>query len=133
MMNLIKAEQAILNGIYGAIAWLILDFGFVLQEHGEKIFSVLISSPELLAGAAIVVACIAGLFYKSRIAATVLFLFFFLPLVIRAVQGVFPSTMMLIFSFILLYIFLTAVLGAFSWHQLKLLEQDPNGPDSENR
>lgn len=123
-MNLPKAEQAIVNGIYAAVAWLLLDFGFLFQEHGEQTLYVLFSRPELAAGAIIVIACIVGLFYKSRLAAISLFLLFFVPLVLRAVQGVFPSTMLLFFSLILLYLFLTAILGAFSYHHLSNPDQD---------
>ena len=128
-MNLPKAEQAIVNGIYAAVAWLILDFGLLLQKHGEQTLSILVSRPEMAAGVTIVIACIAGLFYKSRLAAIAIFLLFFVPLVLRAVQGVFPSTMFLLFSLILLYFFLAAVLGTFSYHQLKKLDQDMNKPD----
>ena len=118
-MNLPKAEQAIVDGIYAAVAWLLLDLGFLFEEHGTQTFSVLISTPELAAGAIIVIAGIVGLYSKSRLAAVVLFLLFLVPLVLRAVQGVFPSSMQLLFSFILLYLFLAAVLGTFSYHQLK--------------
>ena len=118
-MNLPKAEQAIVNGIYATVAWLILDLGLLLQEHGGQTLSVLVSRPEMAAGVIIVIACIAGLFYKSRLAAIALFLLFLVPLVLRTVQGMFPSTMILLFSLILLYFFLTAVLGTFSYHQLK--------------
>lgn len=128
-MTLPKAEQAIINGIYAAVAWLILDFGLLLQKHGEQTVSILASRPEMAAGVVIVVVSIAGLFYKSRLAATVIFLLFFVPLVLRAVQGEFPSTMFLLFSLILLYFFLAAVLGTFSYHQLKTLDQDVNKPD----
>ncbi|MBL3617858.1 MAG: hypothetical protein JMN26_09010 [gamma proteobacterium endosymbiont of Lamellibrachia anaximandri] len=128
-MNLPKAEQAIVNGIYAAVAWLILDFGLLLQMHGEQTLSFLVSRPEMAAGAIIVIACIAGLFYKSRLASISLFLLFLLPLVLRAAQGVFPSTMFLLFSLILLFFFLTAVLGTFSYHHLKTLSRDTNKPD----
>ncbi len=117
-MNLQKAEQAIINGIYAAVAWLLLDFGFLFQEHGEQMFSVLISRPKLVIGAIIVIVCIVGLLYKSRLAAISLFLIFLVPLVLRAVQGIFPSTMLLLFSLILLYFFLAAVLGTFSYRHL---------------
>ncbi|MBL3600289.1 MAG: hypothetical protein JMN25_10525 [gamma proteobacterium endosymbiont of Lamellibrachia anaximandri] len=128
-MNLAKAEQAIVNGIYAAVAWLILDFGHLLQVHGEQTLSFLISRPEMAAGAIIVIACIAGLFYKSRLASILLFLLFILPLVLRAVQGEIPSTMFLLFSLILLYFFLTAVIGTFNYHHLKTLDRDANKPD----
>lgn len=118
-MNLQKSEQAITNAIYAAIAWLALDFGLLLQEHGNQTLSILLSRPEMAAGAGIAIACIVGLFYKSRLAAIVLFLLFLLPLVLRTVQGAFPSTAILLFSLILLYFFLTAVLGTFSYHHLK--------------
>lgn len=131
-MDLPKAEQAIINGIYAAVAWLILDFGFLLQEHGEQTLSFLVSRPEMAAGAIIVIACIAGLLYKSRLAAIVLFLLFFLPLLLRTVQGAFPSAMFLLFSLILLYFFLTAVLGTFSYHHLNALDQVENKPDKLN-
>ena len=104
-MNLAKAEQAIVNGIYAAVAWLLLDFGLMFEEHGPQMFSVLVSRPEMAVGALIVVAGIVGLFYKSRLAAATLFLIFLVPLVIRAVQGAFPSAMMLLFSLILLTIY----------------------------
>jgi len=122
-MNLPKAEQAIVNGIYAAVAWLMLDFGLLLREHGEQTLSILVSRPEMAAGAIIAIAGIAGLFYKSRLAAIVLFLLFFVPLVLRTVQGVFPSTMFLLFSLILLYFFLTAVLATFSYHHLMTIEK----------
>lgn len=128
-MSTRKAEQAILNGIYAGAAWLILDIGLLLREHGARVFNVLASSPELVAGLVIVVACIVGLAYKSRTAAAVLFLFFLLPLVLRAVQGVLPSTMMLIFSLILLYFFLAAVLGTLKYHQLMEEERKTGGSD----
>ncbi len=128
-MNLHKAEQAITNAIYAAMAWLILDFGLLLQEHGKQIFSLFVSQPEMAAGAVIAIACIVGLFYKSRLAAIVLFLLFLLPLVLRAVQGAFPSAMFLLFSLILLYFFLTGVLGAFRYHYLKTLDRDMNKTD----
>jgi len=122
-MNLQKAEQAILNAIYAAIAWLLLDFGLLFQEHGQQAFSILISRPAMAAGALVSVACIAGLIYKSRVAAILLFLFFLLPLVLRMVQGAFPSTMILIFSLLLLYFFLSGILGVFRYHHLKELER----------
>lgn len=122
-MHLQEAEQAIVNGIYAAVAWLILDLGQLFREHGEQALSILISRPEMAAGTFIVIACIGGMFYKSRVAAVVLFLLFLLPLVLRMIQGVFPSTMHLLFSLVLLYFFLTAVLGAFSYHNLKTLGQ----------
>ena len=128
MMNLQKAEQAIVNAIYAAIAWLVLDFGLLLQEYGGQTLSILVSQPEMAAGALIAIACIVGLFYKSRLAAIVLFLLFLLPLVLRAVQGAFPSTMFLLFSLILLYFFLTAVLGTFSYHQLKTSDRNRDKP-----
>ena len=118
-MSLAKAEQAIVNGIYAAVAWLLLDFAFLFQEHGGQMLHVLSSGPELAIGAVIVIACIVGLFYKSRLAAIVLFLLFLVPLLMRAVQGIYPSTMLLLFSLILLYLFLTAILGAFSYNYLK--------------
>lgn len=128
-MNIPKSEQAIDNGIYAAVAWLILDFGLLFQEHGEQALSILVSRPEMIAGAIIVIACIAGLFYKSRLAAITLFLLFLVPLLLRAIQGAFPSAMFLLLSLVLLYFFLAAVLGAFSYHQLKTLDQDTNKPD----
>ena len=123
-MNLPKAEQAIVNGIYAAVAWLLLDFGLMFEEHGARMFSVLLSRPEMAAGAIIVIGGIVGLFYKSRLAAVSLFLLFLVPLVLRAVQGTFPSARLLLFSLLLLYLFLAAVLGTFSYHQLKNSGQD---------
>jgi len=128
-MKLPQAEQAITNGIYAAVAWLLLDFGFLVQEHGGQTLSFLVSRPEMAAGAIIVLVCIAGLFKKSRIAAAILFLLFLLPMILRIVNGALPSTMFLIFSLILLYFFLTAILGTFSYHQLKTQEQDTIKPD----
>ena len=128
-MNLPKAEQAIVNGIYAAVAWLLLDFGLMFEEHGARMFSVLLSRPEMAAGAIIVIGGIVGLFYKSRLAAVSLFLLFLVPLVLRAVQGTFPSAMLLLFSLLLLYLFLAAVLGTFSYHQLKNSEQDVQEAD----
>jgi len=124
-MDLPKAEQAIVNGIYAAVAWLLLDLGLMFQEHGEQMFNVFKSRPELAIGVIIAIACIVGLFYKSRLAAILVFLLFLVPLVLRAVQGSFPSTMSLLFSFILLYLFLTAIIGAFSYHHLK--KEQENG------
>jgi hypothetical protein len=123
-MNLQKAEQAILNTIYAAMAWLLLDLGFLLQEHGKQSFSILLTRPEMAVGGIIVIACIVGLIYKSRLAAIILFLFFLLPLVLRLVQGGIPSTMMLVFFLMLLYFFLTGVLAVFRYHHLQKLEQD---------
>ncbi len=128
-MTLPKAEQAIVNGIYAAVAWLLLDFGLLLQKHGGQTLSVIMSQPEMAAARIIAVACIVGLFYKSRVASVVLFLLFIVPLVLRMVLGAFPSTMFLLFSLILLYFFLTAVLGTVSYHQLKASNQGPNSPD----
>lgn len=131
-MTLPKAEQAILNGIYAAVAWLLLDLGLLFQQHEAQTLSVLISQPAMLAGAVIVVACIVGLLYKSRVAALVLFLLFVVPLVLQMIKGVFPSTMMMLFFLVLLYFFLTAVLGAVSYHQLMESNQggsDPDQPD----
>ena len=128
-MNLQKAEQAILNGIYAAVAWLLLDLGLVLQAHGKQTLSVFVSQPEMAVGAALVIACIIGLAYKSRLAAVVLFLLFLVPLILRAIQGAFPSAMVLLFSFVLLYLFLTAVLGAFSYHHLKATGTDDKEPE----
>lgn len=128
-MNLQKSKQAITNGIYAALAWLILDFGLVFQKHGEQALSFLASQPQMTAGAVIAVVCIAGLFFKSRLAATVLFFIFLLPLLLRMVQGEFPSTMMLLFFLILLYFFLAAVIGTFSYHQLNAPEQHRDSTD----
>jgi K+-sensing histidine kinase KdpD len=128
-MNLQKAEQAIVNAIYAAIAWLALDFGLLLQEHGGQAMEFLADQPEMAAGAIIAAACIVGLFYKSRFAAIVLFLIFLLPLVLRMVQGSFPPVMFLIFSLILLYFFLAGVIGTFSYHVLKNSDQVSNQSD----
>ena len=97
-MNLQKAEQAIVNGVYAAVAWLILDIGLLFQQHGEAMLSVIAGRPEMAAGAILVIVCIVGLMNKSRLAAIVLFLLFVLPLILRLAQGRFPSTMFLIFS-----------------------------------
>ena len=126
-MNLAKAEQAIVNGIYAAGAWLFLDLGFLLQEHGAQTLSYLVSRPEMTAGTIIIIACIVGLFYKSRLAAITLFLLLLLPLVFRTVQEGLPSSMLLIFSLILLYFFLTTVLATLTYHQLKKEESDQVG------
>lgn len=116
-MNLQKSEQAIVNGIYAAAAWLLFDVGTLFQKHGEQTLAVISSHPEMVVGAVIVVICIVGLIYKSRLAASVLLLLFLVPMILRAIQGAFPSAMVLLFSLILLYFFLTAVLGTFSYHQ----------------
>lgn len=128
-MNLQKAEQAIVNAIYAAMAWLILDLGLLFQQHGSQTLSILASHPEMTAGAIITIACIAGLIYKSRFAAMVLFLLLLLPMLIRTVQGMFPSTMMMVFFIILLYFFFTGILGTIRYHHLKSLEQDTNEQD----
>ncbi len=124
-MNLPQSEQAILNGIYAAVAWLILDLGLLFKQHGEQALTALSSSPETIAGVLIAIACIVGLIYKSRLASIALFLVFLLPLVLRMAQGRFPSAMLLIFSMILLYFFYSAILGTFSYQYLrKTREQD---------
>lgn len=128
-MTLTKAEQAITNGIYAAVAWLILDLGFLFQTHGANALSILVSSPEIAAGTIIGIACIAGLIYKSRLAAMMLFLLFLLPLLLRMVQGVFPSNMLLIFSLVLLYFFYAAILGTVSYHHLRSLEKNKEGQE----
>ncbi len=128
-MTLPQAEKAIANGIYAAVAWLILDLGFLFQEHGAGTLSVLLSEPVLAAGIIIFTACILGLFYKSRLAAGVLFLLFIVGLVVPMVQGRIPSGMLLIFSLVVLYFLLTAVLGTFNYHQLKTANQTDNKPD----
>lgn len=122
-MTLPQAEKAIANGIYAAVAWLILDLGFLFQEHGAETLSILISQPVLAVGVIIFVVCILGLFYKSRLAAGVLFLLFVVGLVLPMVQGKFPSGMLLIFSLVVLYFLLTALLGTFNFHQLKTGKQ----------
>jgi hypothetical protein len=122
-MNLQKAEQAILNAIYAATAWLLLDLGLLFKEHGKQAVSIFISRPEMAAGAIIVIACIAGLMHKSRVASVILFLLFLLPLLSRIVQGMFPSTMMMLFFLLLLYLFLSGVIGTFRYHYLKTLER----------
>ena len=91
----------------------------MLQQHGEQTVSVLASQPQMVAGAIITIVCIVGLFFKSRLAAFVLFLIFLLPLVLRLIQGAFPSVMFLLFFLILLYFFIAALLGTLSYHQLK--------------
>ncbi|MGB5652189.1 MAG: hypothetical protein WBM59_19085, partial [Sedimenticolaceae bacterium] len=60
-MNLQKSEQAIVNGIYAGAAWLILDFGLLFQQHGQEALAVLAARPQMMAGAIIAIACIAGL------------------------------------------------------------------------
>ena len=64
-MNLPQSEQAILNGIYAAVAWLILDLGFLIQEHGGETLSILTSRPVLAAGTIIGIACIIGLVWAQ--------------------------------------------------------------------
>ena len=49
-MDLPKAEQAIVNGIYAAVAWLLLDLGFMFKEHGGQMLNVFFSRPELSVG-----------------------------------------------------------------------------------
>lgn len=124
-MDIRKAEQAMVNGIYAAVAWLLLDLGFLVQEHGRATVDVILSRPAIAAGGLIAIACIAGLFYKSRLAASVLFLLFLVPLVLRMVQGAQFSAMLLLFSFILLYFFFAAMLGAFRYHHLRTREGGP--------
>lgn len=128
-MNLQKAEQAILNGVYAAVAWLIMDIGLLFKQHGTAMLSAVADRPEMAAGAVIVVVCIAGLVKKSRVAALVLFILFVVPVLLRLVQGRFPSTMMLIFFLVLLYFFLTAVLGTFRYHSLKASNPGGNPPE----
>ena len=128
-MNLQKAEQAILNAIYAAIAWLVLDFGLLIQKHGGEALAILAGQPEMAVGAVIAIACIVGLAYKSRLAAVVLFLIFLLPLVLHMTRGSFPSTMTLIFSLILLYFFVAGVIGTFSYHVLKNADLDSDQSD----
>jgi hypothetical protein len=128
-MDLQKAEQAIINGIYAGVAWLILDVGLLFQEHGGNIISFLISQPKMILGAVIVIACIVGMFYKSRLAAVSLFLLFLIPLLLRGSSGVVPSSMVLLFFCVILYFFLAAVIGAFSYHQLKKPEQNKKQPN----
>ncbi|MEL0585539.1 MAG: hypothetical protein AAES65_11775 [Candidatus Thiodiazotropha sp. (ex. Lucinoma kazani)] len=127
-MNLQKAEQVIVSATYAAMAWLILDFGLLFQQHESQTFSILTSHPEMTAGAIITIACIAGLIYKSRLAAMVLFLLLLLPMLIRTVQGIFPSAMMMIFL-LFCTIFFTGILGTIRYHHLKSLEQDSNRHD----
>lgn len=127
-MNRQTSEQAIMNGIYAAAAWLLFDIGNLFQAHGDQTFAVLSSHPEMAIGAAIVV-CIIGLFYKSRLAAFVLLLLFLIPMILRAIQGAFPSAMVLLFSLILLYFFLTAVLGTFAYRQAERAETEAGTPD----
>lgn len=127
--SLRKAEQAVVNGIYAGIAWLLLDFGLLVREHGAQMFTAIASRPEMVVGSVIVIACVVGLFYKSRTAASVLFTLFLIPLILRAVQGTFPPAMMMIFSLILLYFFLAAVLGTFKYHALIDVKRE-DGPSN---
>jgi hypothetical protein len=123
-MNKPQSEQAIINGIYAAAAWLILDLGFLFQEHGTQTLAILVSRPAASVGMIIGVACIVGLFYKSRLAAIALFVIFLAPLLLRMAQGIFPSSMLFIFSLILLYFFYSAILGTFSYQYLKHSKPD---------
>ena len=127
--SLRKAEQAVVNGIYAGIAWLLLDFGLLVREHGAQTVTAVVSQPEMVVGSVIVIACVAGLFYKSRTAASVLFVLFLIPLLLRAAQGVFPSAMMIIFSLVLLYFFLAAVLGTFRYHALIEMKREAGRSD----
>ena len=128
-MTLPQAEKAIVNGIYAAVAWLLLDLGFLFEEHGATTLSVLMSQPTLAISTIVVIICILGLVYKSRLAAGVLFLLFVVPIVMRLLQGTIPSGVLLIFSLVLLYFFLSAVLGAFTYHQLKTPKQTDTPPN----
>jgi hypothetical protein len=127
-MDLQKAEQAIVNGIYAGVAWLILDVGLLFEQHGGNTISFLVSQPMMVLGAVVVIACIAGLFYKSRVAAVTLFLLFLIPLLLQGLSGALPSSMVLLFFCIILYFFLAAVIGAFSYHQLKKTHQETSKP-----
>ena len=80
-------------------------------------------------GVAIVIVSIVGLFYKSRLAASLLFLLFVVPLVLRMSQGEIPSGMLIVFSLVLLYFLLTAVLGTFNYHQIKTSNLTGTKPD----
>ncbi len=127
--SLRKAEQAVVNGIYAGIAWLLLDFGLLVKEHGAQTITAFAARPEMVVGSVIVIACVAGLFYKSRTAASILFMLFLIPLVLRAVQGAFPPAMMMIFSLVLLYFFLAAVLGTFKYHALIDVKREASRSD----
>ena len=107
------------NGIYAAVAWLILDFGFLLEEHGGETISVIAARPEMAAGGIIVIVCILGLFYKSRLAASVLFLLFLVPLLLRIVQGIFPPPIFLIFSLVLFWSIRLTLNWVIRWRGLK--------------
>ena len=123
-MDLEKAEQAILNAIYAAIAWLLFDLGQLFQAQGGQGLSAIQAQPEMTAGMLIAGAGIIGLIYKSRVAAILLLLFFLLPLLLRLVQGQFPSTMVLLFSLVILYFLLAGVFGAFRFHYLRSQQQN---------
>ncbi len=58
-----------------------------------------------------------------------LFLLFVVGLVLPMVQGKFPSGMLLIFSLVVLYFLLTALLGTFNFHQLKTGKQTDIKPE----
>jgi len=129
-MELHKAEVAINNGIYAAMAWLLLDLGLLFDQYGAQAFSVLASQPEMVASVIVVIACIVGLFYKSRIAAVTIFVLFLGPLLLRLFQGRVPYDVMLLFSAFLLYFFYASVLGTFSYHHWKTSAQGEKKPDN---
>ncbi len=124
------AKNAVRNGAFAALAWLLLDWAVILttdQNTGDKD---LFSQPDLYIGTGLVIACIVGLLYKSRLAAVVLLLFFLLPQIVRFIQGQYPTAAFFILSLVFLYYFVSAVIGAFSYHQLKTQVADDN--ESEN-
>ncbi len=118
-MNMEKAETAIKNGVFAAIFWLILDWALILSANKDIGGKDVLSQPYLYVGAAIVIACIVGLHFKSRLAAVALLLFFLLPQIVRIVQGSYPSPMLFLVTLMFLYYFVAAVIGVFSYHELK--------------
>lgn len=107
---------------------MILDFGFLFQAHGEQTVSFLTSQPQRLVGAVMGAACIAGMFYKPRLAVS-LFLLLLIPLILRGASGALPPPMVLLFLYTILYFYLAAVIGTFSYHQLKKPDQNTKKAD----
>ncbi|MCP4043281.1 MAG: hypothetical protein GY731_15200 [Gammaproteobacteria bacterium] len=128
-MTLKQAENAVFNGAVAAIFWLILDWAFILTSSNQADKPDPFSQPVLYIGTVVMVVCIVGLFYQSRLAAVVLLLFLVVPQVMKFVQGHYPSGVLFLLSLVFLYYFVNAVIGAFTCHKFRMEADEQTGSD----
>ena len=120
-MNIGKARKMIITaGVFGLIsAFTTLAVTIYVAQTGEDFQSI---STWALLDVLLLVCCTFGIFMKSRTAAVIMLVYFFLSKIVQWI--VFSQTSYIVFGIIFLIVYFEGVRGCFHWHHLKKQESN---------